>query len=266
MDDETRPWLQANITFPDWNSAEQTAATHLAPLLNTDDAAGTWWFIRKHPCWRIRYQPHPGCEALTERRLDALAEARHITGWTPAIYEPETHAFGGREAMTAAHRLFHADSHSILAYLHTQPDATHRREIALMLCTIIMRAAHQDWYEQGDIWARVAEHRTPLPRSRPAAPTSTAVRHFLTANAEPQMRDAAALTAYGQWTAAYADAGRELAALAADGHLHRGLRDVLTHHIIFAWNRIGLPYPTQAALAHTAKRVIFGPDPATEPA
>jgi hypothetical protein len=39
---------------------------------------------------------------------------------------------------------------------------------------------------------------------------------------------------------------------------------VLAHHSLFAWNRIGLPYATQAALAAAAKTVVFGPDPTTE--
>jgi hypothetical protein len=32
--------------------------------------------------------------------------------------------------------------------------------------------------------------------------------------------------------------------------------------VIFAWNRLGLPYSTQSILAGTAKSVAFGPDPA----
>ena len=58
--------------------------------------------------------------------------------------------------------------------------------------------------------------------------------------------------------------GSELADLSDSGQLHRGLRDVLAHHVIFAWNRIGLPYATQATLTAAAKTVIFGPDPTTE--
>lgn len=60
---------------------------------------------------------------------------------------------------------------------------------------------------------------------------------------------------------AYAGAGRELASLAAEGQLRRGLRDVLAHHVIFAWNRIGLSYAAQSALAGTANAVVFGPEP-----
>ena len=36
--------------------------------------------------------------------------------------------------------------------------------------------------------------------------------------------------------------------------------------MIFAWNRLGLPYAAQAVLAATAKTVVFGPDPATRQA
>ena len=76
------------------------------------------------------------------------------------------------------------------------------------------------------------------------------------------MRDGAPLAHCAGWAAAYTTAGRELASLTAAGRLHRGLRDVLAHHVIFAWNRLGLPYATQSALAGTAKTVVFGPDPA----
>jgi thiopeptide-type bacteriocin biosynthesis protein len=255
--DDTDAWRQVNVTFPDWDRAEHTTASRLAPLLN---AAGGWWFIRKHPCWRIRYRPGTGNEAITERDLDSLVSAGHITGWTYAIYEPETRAFGGHEAMTAAHRLFQADSHSFLAYLRGEPDFTHRREVALMLCSIMMRTASQDWYEQGDIWARVAEHRNPPSGYGSAGPSPASVRHFLTV-AENQLRGETPLAPCNEWAAAYADAGRELGSLTAHGQLHRGLRDVLAHHVIFAWNRIGLPHAAQSALAGTAATIVFGQDP-----
>jgi thiopeptide-type bacteriocin biosynthesis protein len=260
MNDTSR-WLQANVTFPDWDHAEGTAASRLAPALDADGTADGWWFIRKHPCWRIRYRPAAGSEAIAGRCLDALAREGHIAGWSAVIYEPETRAFGGPEAMTEAHSLFHADSHGALAYLRGEPKGTHRREVTLMLCSIMMRAARQDWYEQGDIWARVAGHRMPPTGPRPAGPSPAAVRHFLTANAEEQMRNDASLASCGQWADAYAAAGRELASLAAGGQLCRGLRDVLAHHVIFAWNRIGLSHAAQSALAGTARTVVFGPDP-----
>jgi thiopeptide-type bacteriocin biosynthesis protein len=257
------PWHQVNVVFPDWNHAEHTAAACIAPQLDADALAAGWWFIRKAPCWRIRWQAEPADQARIEQHLDILAAAGHITGWTKSIYEPEIHAFGGPEAMAAAHRLFHADSRGILTYLRGQPDGRHRREISLMLCSIMMRAARQDFFEQGDTWARAASYRKAPPGTNPDRPGPLDhVRRLITADAESQMRDGAPLAHCAQWAAAYAAAGRELASLTAAGQLHRGLRDVLAHHVIFAWNRLGLPYATQSVLAGTAKTAVFGPDPA----
>ena len=256
-------WHQVNVTFPDWDRAEHAAAKHIAPQLTAAKLATLWWFIRKHPCWRIRYQTGPGNQARIKQHLDELATAGHTTGWTRIVYEPEICAFGGSEAMAAAHRLFHADSRGILTYLRDQPEGRHRREISLMLCSIMMRAARQDLFEQGDVWARVADYRKPSPGSNPDRPGPLDhVRHLITADAESQMRDGAPLAHCAQWAAAYTIAGRELASLTAAGLLHRGLRDVLAHHVIFAWNRLGLPYTTQSVLAGAAKTAVFGSDPA----
>jgi thiopeptide-type bacteriocin biosynthesis protein len=87
------------------------------------------------------------------------------------------------------------------------------------------------------------------------------MRRLMTVDAESQTRRGAPLAHACAWAAAYRTAGRELAGLAAAGALHRGLRDILAHHVIFAWNRLGLPYAAQSLLAATAQSVVFGPDP-----
>ena len=273
--DDSRLWHQVNVAFPEWTQAEPTVLARLSPQLSAAEAEGlidAWFFIRKRPCWRVRYLPAAGtdAEARIEQHLDELTASRHIGGWTRAVYEPEVHAFGGTRAMTAAHRLFNRDSRCLLAYLQGESGAVpgHRREISVMLCSILMRAAGQDWYEQGDVWARVAAHREPPgghDRTGPG-PFQAAVRRLMTVDAESQMRADAPLAHAAGWADAYAAAGRELADLAADGLLHRGLRDILAHHVIFAWNRLGLPYAAQAVLAATARTVVFGPDPATRQA
>jgi hypothetical protein len=71
-------------------------------------------------------------------------------------------------------------------------------------------------------------------------------------------RSDASLAAIIDWAAAYTSAGCDLAHLASDGHLRRGLRDTLAHHVIFAANRLGLPAAAQAVLATTASTVVFG--------
>ncbi|MET8012954.1 thiopeptide-type bacteriocin biosynthesis protein [Streptomyces sp. NPDC005271] len=271
--DNSPAWHQVNIAFPDWSRAEQTALARLNPLLRTaedEGAINAWFLIRKRPCWRVRYLPAADTDTHGPigRELDALTAAGHITDWTPAIYEPEVHAFGGVEAMAAAHRLFHRDSRGLLTYLQGEGGAAsgHRREMSLMLCSTLMRSAGLDWYEQGDVWARVATHRA-LPTAFDRSSTErlhTAVHRLITVDADSQLRKDGPLAHAAGWASAYTAAGQELAHLAASGALHRGLRDILAHHVIFAWNRIGLPYATQAALAAAAKTVIFGPDPTAE--
>lgn len=201
--------------------------------------------------------------------LNALRAADRIAGWVETIYEPEVHAFGGIAAMDLAHHLFHQDSRHILAYLGSDHAATNtargdkRRELSILLSTTLMRGARQDWYEQGDIWARLAENRplppgTPLDRLRGSGPN---LRRLMTGDAAPASRllnQDGPLTHLADWAAAFDSAGSALGGLARGGTLRRGLRAVLTHHVIFHWNRIGLPHETQSILAHAARAVILG--------
>ncbi|MGA5823585.1 thiopeptide-type bacteriocin biosynthesis protein [Kitasatospora sp. NPDC094028] len=263
------PWRQANVTFGDWEAAETTALDHLAPLLGTaedDGAIIAWFVIRKRPCWRVRYQPGVDGHDRVAHGLDQMTAAGHITDWTQSIYEPEVHAFGGTEAMDSAHRLFHHDSRGLIDFLASQA-GSHRRETSLLLCNLMLRSAGLDWYEQGDVWARVAVHRA-QPAGTGAGSRDQlqgAVRRLLSVDPDYALRPDGSLAGAAGWARAYIDAGQELAGLQAAGRLHRGLRDVLAHHVIFAWNRIGLAYATQAALTAAAKTVVFGPDPTAEP-
>lgn len=265
-------WHQVALRFTDYATAE-AVAPHLGAVMaqaEDDGLVGSWSFIRKAPCWRLRFQSAPigpatnDSAAAVSCRLDALRAAGHVAGWTQMIYEPEIHAFGGAAAMDLAHQLFHHDSRRIIAYLATQPPGTpdRRRELSLLLCGALLRAAGQDWYEQGDIWARVAA-------TRPTPPAATSTAHALgsrlrqllvadTSRGSPLTTGNGPLADQADWLEAFTDAGRRLAALAHTGVLERGVRAVLAHHILFHWNRLGLPSPAQALLAHTAKSVIFG--------
>jgi thiopeptide-type bacteriocin biosynthesis protein len=257
-----RSWRQINVTFFDWDKAEHTAVTHLAPLLASAEAdllITSWFFMRKIPCWRLRYVPRSSrAFAYMRRHLDDLQQQGHIANVTELVYEPEVHAFGGVEAMQCAHDLFHLDSRHLLAYLASSP-RIQRRELSILLCTIMMRAARLDWYEQGDVWARVAEHRD-LPARIPTEQRDTletSVRRLMSVDITALLHDGA-LKFAAEWSEAFSTTGRDLDALAARGRLQRGLRAVLAHHVIFAWNRLGMPYTAQAILAHTAKHIVFG--------
>lgn len=179
--DPSSPWQQVVVHFDVWDAAEHSAVAHLGPLLTDAKTSGlvaSWFFIRKNPCWRLRFLPTDDtttqdATTLIHQGLDSLHETGRIARWVATIYEPEAYAFGGPAAMDTAHHLFHQDSRHILAHLGSDratasaAGGDQRRELSILLCSILMRGASQDWYEQGDIWARVTEHRCPPPDAPP---------------------------------------------------------------------------------------------------
>jgi thiopeptide-type bacteriocin biosynthesis protein len=268
-------WRQVSIDFTDPATAEHIGATRIAPLLRATDDIRDWWYIRKAPCWRLRYRPAPHAEPQSvhpriRELLNDLASSAAVTGWRTGIYEPEILAFGGPAGMATAHELFHADSSAILDHLRTATDPARaplrRRELAVLLAGTLLRAAGLDWYEQGDVWHRVEQMR-PL-----AAATPEGRRHRLTAdvrvlmNADTGPRGSlmgpgGLLSSAAPWAAAFDQAGRDLADAAGNGRLDRGLRAVCAHHLIFHFNRLGLGAGTQAALARAAREAVMGPTP-----
>jgi thiopeptide-type bacteriocin biosynthesis protein len=273
----TRAWYQVRVQFGDRDAAERTAATRLGPDLRRAEESGVvaaWWFIRKAPCWRLRLRPGPavagmaGMKAEVDRVLDGLAAAGLVERWREGVYEPETAAFGGPEGMRAAHGLFHADSRGVLDYLGrpaAPPEGTlGRRELSMLLCCALLRGAGQDWYEQGDVWHRVARMR-PLPTGTPAhrlREMTDGLRRLTTADARPTGSLFGAdgpLAFAGLWASAFDQAGRVLAAAGREGTLERGVRDVLAHHVIFHWNRLGLAARTQGILARAARDTVMNP-------
>jgi thiopeptide-type bacteriocin biosynthesis protein len=274
----TRSWYQVRIQFTDWNSAEHAAATHLSPQLQqAQDTGGlaAWWFIRKAPCWRLRARPGPAAtladlQAAISTVLDRLTEAGLIDRWWETVYEPESWAFGGPQGMDIAHTLFHADSRGILDYLrrhdHTAPleSTIGRRELSVLLCSALLRSAGQEWHEHGDVWHRVAQMRplpsnTPLDRLRDMA---GGLRRLMTVDTNPHgtlLGPDGPLAFAAPWAAAFDQAGRSLGHAARDGTLQRGVRDILAHHVIFHWNRLGLAANTQAVLARAARDTVMNP-------
>ncbi|MFI6806418.1 methyltransferase, FxLD system [Streptomyces luteogriseus] len=253
-------WQQHNITFVDREIAQRTIAERLGPTLIEAEADGQltdWWFMNKQP-WPLRYladKPSPAIESL----LSDLVGDGVAVSCLPCIYEPETDTFGGPEAMDTAHELFHSDSRHLLTY---QPSPMHlgRRETAVLLTSVMMRGAGLDWFEQGDVWAKVAALRpatAPQPPERAAA-LAPAMRKLMTADAHSLCRPDGPLHAHEEWVTVFERAGATLADLAGRGALTRGLRAVITHHVIFHANRAGLLQDDQSALSHIAREVVMG--------
>ncbi|MFI0721896.1 methyltransferase, FxLD system [Streptomyces sp. NPDC021224] len=234
-----QPWWHASVAFSDPHAG---AARALAAALS----GRRFHFLRKDAGVRLRTQ-QPAASLL-----DQLVTDREITGWTSGIYEPETHAFGGPEGMEVAHDVFCADSPAALAKTGT-PGA---RERSVMLLSAMIRAAGLDPFEAGDVYARWAALRPPVtPPQGPALEEAvSAMRRLM--NADAALRpDAEA--GWAERVAAFEHAGRRLRRLAADGRLIRGLRGVLAHHAIFAFNRAGVPADAQAATAWLGRHVAF---------
>jgi thiopeptide-type bacteriocin biosynthesis protein len=269
-------WYQVSVQWREWESAERTAVAHLGPRLDglrKADALQSWWFIRKAPCWRIRLRPvatdPTHLKASVSVLLDDLVEAGHIERWRENIYEPEEAAFGGPVGMMTAHHLFSADSQSILRYLSSRASngctspAIGRKELSMLLCSTLMRAAGQEWHEQGDVWLRVARMRPPLTAtSERLRPVAGKVVQLMTVRTEPvgaPFGSGGYLSFTMPWFAAFVDAGQQLGTAASDGALHRGVRDVLAHHVLFHWNRLGVSTADQGRLASAAADAVLTP-------
>ncbi|MGW6743295.1 thiopeptide-type bacteriocin biosynthesis protein [Streptomyces sp. NPDC055025] len=132
---------------------------------------------------------------------------------------------------------------------------------SVLLCTIMMRAARLEWYEQGDVWDRVitTEHRSAVsdvPQEQLNA-RAQEIRHLLLADSDTLLRPGGPLEPIGEWVAAFHSVGQTLANGVQDGTLDRGLRQMLSYHVIFHWNRLGLSMRGQSILAWAARAAIL---------
>lgn len=262
----TTDWWHAYLHFTEWADADITFTTHVLPVLRDAEAAGAidgWWYTRKQPCWRLRLRVRPtiGAKLTVGDDLDRLVADGHLQRWWPGIYEPETAAFGGAAGMTAAHALFIIDSREAQQLRQRCDLAVGPRELSVLLCTLMMRAAKLEWYEQGDVWHRVItdEHRSAI-NDVPADSLDARareIRPLLFADSNALLRPGGPLEPVAEWATAFRDAGRKLGHAVQDGTLDRGLRQVLSYHVIFHWNRLGLSMRGQSILAWAARAAIL---------
>ncbi|MFF2119285.1 methyltransferase, FxLD system [Kitasatospora sp. NPDC058184] len=257
----TTGWIQHDLTFADPATVEQITAHRLAPVLAYGQNSGAlngWWYMRKKGL-RLRYRAADPALVITAL-LDVLAEEGLLTGWATVIYEPETEAFGGPDAMEIAHRLFHTDSRHLMARTaEPDPPALGRTETLVVLVSAMLRSAGLDWYEQGDVWAKFAAERPAPPPLAPerAAALTTRMRRLMTLDTRRLTRPGEPLAGHTDWVDAFEETGQDLLRLARDGHLTRGLRAVLAHLMIFHANRAGLPVEHQSATATRALDAVF---------
>ncbi|MET8676129.1 methyltransferase, FxLD system [Streptomyces sp. NPDC004647] len=247
MDDENLPitaetgWWHASVSFPG-GAVSTEAAQALSSALHDQ----RFHFLRKGGRLRLRTE-RPAADLL-----NSLVANEQASGWVSGIYEPETEAFGGPEGMDVAHDVFCADSRGALADINS-PGA---RERCVLLLSAMIRSAGLDPFEAGDVWAKLSALRPPVtPPTGPARDQAvTAMRRLMNADAA-RLPDAE--PGWAERVAAFENGGRQLRKLAADGRLIRGLRAVLAHHAIFAFNRAGVSASEQAATAWLGRQVAF---------
>lgn len=258
-----RTWYQVRVQFPDWSTAETVGATRIGSALDQLGAEGAvigWWFLRKHPCWRLRFL---GADTTAvNHMLDQLTDSGIIARWWPTVYEPETAAFGGPAGTDTIHDLFCADSRGVLDYLRHDTPGLGRRELSILLLSGLMRAAGLDAFECGDVFDRVARLR-PTPAEADTARIDQLADKVRVLLSIPHLADSELFIPGGPvahaapWLAAFHTAGRQLGDAAAQGHLDRGLRAILTHVVIFHWNRFGLSATSQSILARAATTALL---------
>ena len=252
---------QVLIEWTHWPQAEQGGQTLLSALNQHGAASGLtrWWFLRKHPHWRLRYTGTRQARAFLDALLEDLRRSGHVTTWTHTLYEPETTAFGGTAGLKQAHDLFHQDSRHLLAYLELSSaghEGLGRRESGLLLGSTLLRGAGLDPFEQADTWARLSALR-PLPEAfRPDAVLRSHVHTLATTDPRCFSPESPAHP-WKNWAQTFTETGRRLADLAQRGRLTRGLRAVLAHLLLFSFNRWGLSYRDQHILTATAHEVLM---------
>lgn len=259
-------WCEVRVHFADWPAAEAVAATVLGPALDRLQAAGAiagWWFLRKHPCWRLRL--YDADVTAVDHALDELTAKAAIGRWWPAVYEPETAAFGGPSGIAAVHDLFCADSNGVLEYVRHEAPGLGRRELSIVLIGGLLRAAGLDTFECGDVFDRVARLR-PAPTGTDSARVAQMAPNVRMLLSIADVPDNELFCPGGQlahakgWLDAFQAAGSQLADAAARGQLDRGLRALLTHVLIFHWNRFGLSDVSQGVLARAASTGLLPVD------
>ncbi|GGZ93132.1 methyltransferase, FxLD system [Streptomyces bluensis] len=237
-----KDWWHATVFFPGGAGVPQEAAQALSSALRDQ----RFHFLRKDGGLRLR------TERPTADLLDRLVADELASNWVGGVYEPETEAFGGAEGMTVAHNVFCTDSRAALA----ETGSPGAKERCVLLLSTMIRSAGLDQFEAGDVWAKIGSLRPPItPPTGPARDQALAAMRRLM-NADAAMRPDAE-PGWAERVTAFEDAGHQLARLASEGRLTRGLRAVLAHHAIFAFNRAAVSAGEQVATAWLGCQVAF---------
>jgi thiopeptide-type bacteriocin biosynthesis protein len=129
-----------------------------------------------------------------------------------------------------------------------------------LIISTLLRAAGQEWSEQGDVWARVEANRAlpdEFPIKRVTAMTLK-LQKLLTIDPIPALAAGGPLTPLAKWISGLQHSGQAIADAGHAGRLSLGTRAILARHILFHWNRLGFTTRQQAMWARAARETILG--------
>ncbi|WP_194892060.1 thiopeptide-type bacteriocin biosynthesis protein [Catenulispora pinisilvae] len=253
-------WLQYGVTFPPSSRGRvYRAVLDTAGDLLSGGGAEEFFFMHKPPGLRLRFQVHVdrrrALDELIRERLLAWREADMVTAWAPAVYEPESHLFGGPVSMRSVHRIFTADSLAWLNF-HCQSHAVGPSwALSLLMIRALFDGLGISGWEDLDVWDRLrwqagrrldgevlAEAGKQLgPSIHGTWNDTTRLLSLL----EPESRGIVET-----YQAAVADVCRGWQAeYFTRPSAHVGPREAAVFVIVFHWNRADLSAARQAAIA-----------------
>jgi thiopeptide-type bacteriocin biosynthesis protein len=267
-----RPFTSLRVVLRSEDCSDEVLACVGAVLSAT---GRQWWFMRKGdeegPHLRLRVRRSgPEDVALLARLEDVLRELQRramVSRWNSMVYEPETALFGGGEGMTASHAFFCEDSRAIGGLPGREGGPTKsfpaNRQLHPALSLLVLASGFQgarlDPFETWDVWRRVHGLR-PYPHTAAWDAAVARTRFLLKAAGTDAVNDGGVLEWGGNlpqnwlemWRTAARELGNDLRVLANSGRLERGLRDVLSVHVLFHWNRMGFGPGVQSCIAGAA--------------
>jgi thiopeptide-type bacteriocin biosynthesis protein len=158
-------WLQLGLDIGDGArlAALYPLVRNVARELLSSSKVTDFFFMHKPPGLRLRFElAEPDAPETAEgiqMRVDAWVEAGLARSTLPAVYEPESHLFGGAVSMRSVHRLFTHDSLAWLDYhVLTLPEFEPPGPawaLSLLMLEALFSALGIGGWEHIDVWDRV---------------------------------------------------------------------------------------------------------------
>ena len=126
--------------------------------LGTQGGLRRFWFVRKPPGVRLRFETADDGASLVARLVPWLAEAEarnQVRSFRLTTYEAEEHKFGGSVGMELAHGLLDAHARAAVAVLAEDAAPEHRAVLWRGALGALLDGALADDDERWDVWSQI---------------------------------------------------------------------------------------------------------------